>query len=401
MTNTSESANVGCKHKHSARADGDEAKNVSADAVANKGSTDSINMMSCEGREENATASGAGELEDKLLQLEELLRSYGSVALGYSGGVDSTFLAAVLARCMQGRALLVHMDTPLVGTPERKSFEHLAGRFGLPVARLDLDSLADERIAANPQNRCYFCKRADFALIVHEARRQGYEVVIDGSNADDRSDDRPGMRALRELGVRSPLREVGWHKDEERELLRDWNLEVWSMPAGACLATRIPCGEPLTREKIDLVRACEDHLHGLGLAQVRARLVDGQVQVQATPDDLALLAHLAKDEDAVDGETDNRTATSIGANRETASGGASFGKAPTVGAASNSKIAEPLASSCTGHGAGSASAPLDAVPLPHSVIAAFCSFGAKDVRPFAIPYRYGSMSGQSPTINST
>lgn len=410
MTNTSKSANVGCKHKHNARAGGDEAKNVSANVTANKSSVNSINMASYEGKDENATASDADELDAKLLRLEELLRSYGSVALGYSGGVDSTFLAAVLARCMQGRALLVHMDTPLVGTPERESFERSAGQFGLPVTSLELDSLADHQIAANPQNRCYFCKRADFELIIREARRQGCEVVIDGSNADDRSDDRPGMHALRELGVRSPLREVGWHKDEERELLRSWGLEVWSMPAGACLATRIPCGEPITREKIDLVRACEDHLHGLGLAQVRARLVGGQVRVQAAPDDLALLARLAEDEGANDKniEADSTAIDAAGgiADASSAPMGSAAMAAGNVGSASGDATTGAQSSGGTagdvgGCDAADAIAPLGAVPLPRSTIAAFCSFGAKDVRPFATPYRYGSMSGQNPTTSST
>ena len=273
-------------------------------------------------------------LEDKLKRLEELLESFDTVALGYSGGVDSTFLAAVLARCMPGRALLVHMDTPLVATPERESFEREAHGFGLPVETIALNSFDDADIAANPPDRCYFCKRADFERIAAAAHEQGFEIVIDGSNADDRSDERPGMRAMRELGVRSPLRETGWHKVEERELLRAWGLAVWNMPPGACLATRIPAGEPLTRGKIELVRACEDHLHGLGLSQVRARLVEGQVRVEAAPRDLELLARLG----------------------------------------------------------GAAADEMGRVPLSASVIEAFRSFGAQDIRPVATPYRYGDTS---------
>ena len=285
--------------------------------------------------------------EDRLRQLERLLQSYGTVALGFSGGVDSTFLAAVLARCMPERALLVHMDTPFVGTPERESFEREAKAFGLPVAVIEFNPFSDADISANPPNRCYFCKRADFVRIAAEAEARGYDVVIDGSNADDVAEERPGMHAMRELGVHSPLREAGWHKEEERKLLHAWGYEVWNMPAGACLATRIPAGEPVTREKIELVRACEDHLHELGLRQVRARLVAGQVRVQAAPDDLTLLTKM--DTSAPD-------------------------------------AADMPAS------AGECGAIPRAVPLPVSVIEAFRSFGASDIRPYATLYRYGSTS---------
>ena len=113
---------------------------------------------------------------------------------------------------------------------------------------------------------------------------------MDGSNADDAGDYRPGMRALEELGVRSPLLETGWRKDEERALLREWGIPMWDMPAGACLATRIPCGEPLTERKLAAVRACEDYLHEHGLHQVRARLIEGSLQVEASSEDMRVLA---------------------------------------------------------------------------------------------------------------
>ena len=271
----------------------------------------------------------------KLERLEELLQSYGTVALGYSGGVDSTFLAAVLARCLPERALLVHLASPFVGTPERSSFEREGARFGLPVLMVPIDPLADPDIRANPVDRCYHCKRTGFARIIAEARACGYQTVIEGSNIDDPENSRPGMRAMRELGVRAPLRETGWHKTEERELLRAWGIATWSMPADACLPTRIACGEQLTLEKLELVRACEDYLRERGLILVRVRLVGGEARVQAAPDDLWKLAEMAGDTVAADG-------------------------------------------SC---------------PLPASVAAAFEDFGAERVAPTATPYRYGSMNG--------
>lgn len=226
----------------------------------------------------------------KLAALEQLLLSYGRVTIGFSGGVDSTFLAAVCARTMPDRTVLVHLETPFIGSPERASFEREATRFGLPVITVELNPLDDEAVAANSPDRCYLCKRTGFSRILDVAREHGCDAVLDGSNADDAGDFRPGMRALQELGVHSPLMETGWHKDEERELLRAWGHTVWNLPAGACLATRIPCGERLTAAKLDLVRAAEDCLHRLGAHQVRARLFDGTLQIEAAPDDLARLA---------------------------------------------------------------------------------------------------------------
>lgn len=244
-----------------------------------------------------------GSMDDKLRRLEELLSSWGSVAVGYSGGVDSTFLAAVCARVLPGRAMLVRLDTPFAGTPERASAEGMARddlddkagagageslastAFGLPLLTIAFDPFQDAGVVRNDANRCYWCKRAGFSAIVEAARRRGCAVVVDGSNADDAGDYRPGMRAIEELGVRSPLMETGWHKDEERALLRSWGYAVWDMPAGACLATRVPCGEALSPQKLAAVRACEDRLHELGLRQVRARLVGGGVRIEASEED--------------------------------------------------------------------------------------------------------------------
>lgn len=224
--------------------------------------------------------------QDKLNALAERLRTLGTVAVGFSGGVDSSFLAAVCSRELPQTSMLIHLTTPLIGTPEQASFKASVSSFGLPVIELHLDPLDNPRVAANPHNRCYHCKHAAFGAIIQAAREHGADTVVDGSNADDADDYRPGMQACKELGVHSPLLECGWHKDEERELLREWGYDVWNMPAGACLATRVPCGESLTHEKLNLVRACEDWLHARGFRQIRARLRAGTLQVQASPADL-------------------------------------------------------------------------------------------------------------------
>ena len=258
------------------------------------------------------TTAPAEGLQDKLAALEQLLLAYGRVAIGFSGGVDSSFLAAVCARIMPASTLLVHLTTPLIGTPEQASFERAVDgqadegpHFKLPVLNLSVDQLQLPQVACNDADRCYHCKRAGFTAIVNHAKSLGFPTVIDGSNASDRGDYRPGMRAAQELGVRSPLMEVGFTKDEERELLRAWGYPVWNLPAGACLATRVPTGEELTREKVDVIRTCEDYLHDLGLDQVRARLVGGCMHIEAAPADVAKIAAL-KDDGEVDADVFNK-----------------------------------------------------------------------------------------------
>lgn len=234
------------------------------------------------------------QIESKLHALETLLCELPPVAVGFSGGVDSTFLAAVCARAVPDRAILVHLDSPFVATPERESFAELANVFSLPVLTIPFDPFAVGDVAANGPERCYHCKLNGFSRIVEEAEHMGFPCVLDGSNADDAlADDRPGTRALRELGVRSPLMETGWTKDEERSLLRAWGIRTWSLPAGACLATRIATGEALDARKVDAARACEDFLHGIGCTQVRARIADGEMHVEGTEEDLARITEPA------------------------------------------------------------------------------------------------------------
>lgn len=239
------------------------------------------------------------DAREKLAALEKLLRALAPVAIGFSGGVDSTFLAAVAARAIPGQAMLFHLAGPFVSTPERNASAELSGTLGLSVHTIEIDQLADPAIAANTPDRCYRCKRAGFARIIDAARTWVAErglapdavCVLDGSNADDAAaTDRPGMRALAELGVRSPLAETGFTKAEERALLRTWGISIWNMPAGACLATRVAMGEPLTAEKLACARACEDYLHELGCTQVRARIEGDELRIEASPEDLVLIA---------------------------------------------------------------------------------------------------------------
>lgn len=241
-----------------------------------------------------STTCTPNTLESKLTALENLLRELAPVALGFSGGVDSTFLATVCRMVIPGETVLVHLNSPFVATPEQTSSAALSQSLGLPVVTIDFDPFTCPDVAANEPDRCYRCKREGFSRILDVAREHGCRTALDGSNADDAAaTDRPGARALRELGARSPLMETGWTKAEERAMLRAWGVSIWNMPAGACLATRVATGEPLTPQKLEVIRTCEDYLHSLGCTQVRARIAAGVLTIEGSPDDLERIA--AKD----------------------------------------------------------------------------------------------------------
>ena len=210
------------------------------------------------------------------------------LALAFSGGVDSAYLLyAATAALADVTAYYVH--SAFQPEFELRDAQRLAAELGAKMRVLELDVLCDETITANPADRCYHCKKRIFTAIVQAAQEDGYELLIDGTNASDDAADRPGIRALRELEVRSPLRECGITKAQVRQLSREANLFTWDKPAYACLATRIPTGEPITAEKLQKTEQAEEFLKSLGFVDVRVRLMGKSAKLQVRGEQLGLL----------------------------------------------------------------------------------------------------------------
>lgn len=205
------------------------------------------------------------------MNLRDFFRENPKTALAFSGGVDSAYLLYAALECgAQVRAYYVKS----VFQPrfELEDARRLAEELEADMRELPADVLADTVIAANPVDRCYHCKRRIFTAIAAAAAEDGFPVLMDGTNASDDAGDRPGMRALRELSVRSPLRECGLTKDRIRQLSKEAGLFTWDKPAYACLATRIPTGVAITEDRLRKTEAAEQYLTSLGLTDFRVRM---------------------------------------------------------------------------------------------------------------------------------
>jgi uncharacterized protein len=210
-------------------------------------------------------------MEDKFARLKQCIVRYRSAVIAFSGGVDSTLLASVAGEVLEQRVLLVTVASPLSPPSEPGEARSLAARMGLSHRFIVTDKIARAVFANNAGDRCCHCKRELFSKIRGVAESEGYAVVFDGDNADDRHDYRPGRKALKELGIISPLCEAGLTKEEIRFLSKERKLPTANKPSNACLASRFPYGEKITVEKLHRVGEAESALRKLGLRQLRVR----------------------------------------------------------------------------------------------------------------------------------
>lgn len=220
------------------------------------------------------------------MTLQEFFAEHPRAALGFSGGVDSSYLlwAAVNA----GADIApYYIQTAFQPAFEFEDAQRLCAQIGVKLNVIRLDALADPRVAANPANRCYYCKVGLFGALRARAKADGYDLLLDGTNASDDAGDRPGMKALREMEVRSPLRECGLTKAMIRQESRKAGLFTWNKPAYACLATRVPTGRTITSELLRRVEGAETALLALGFTDFRVRLYDEAARLQLPEGQLA------------------------------------------------------------------------------------------------------------------
>ena len=222
------------------------------------------------------------------MTLQQFFAQVPKAALAFSGGTDSAFL--MWASRQYGCALRAYyIKTAFQPAFELADARRLAEELGVPMTVVELDVLSVPEAAENGPRRCYYCKKALFTRLRQAAAADGYTVLIDGTNASDDAGDRPGMVALRELEVRSPLRECGITKAEVRRLSKEAGLFTWDKPAYACLATRIPTGTAVTAEMLAKVENAESALAGLGFVDFRVRVADGAARLQVTGDQMPMV----------------------------------------------------------------------------------------------------------------
>ncbi|MGA2404543.1 MAG: ATP-dependent sacrificial sulfur transferase LarE [Syntrophobacteraceae bacterium] len=231
-------------------------------------------------------------MEAKGRELQALLKDMGGVLVAFSGGVDSSVLLAAAREALGDFAVAATGTSASVPAHDLESARAICSRLGVRWITVESGELDDRDYRDNPPNRCYFCKKSLFTRLLERAFEEGLPFVVEGSNTDDLNDIRPGMAALRELGIRSPFLEMGIGKEMIRRLAKHYGLPNWDKPSSACLASRIPYGELITPERLERIDRSESLLRGMGFGQLRVRDHGTLARVEIPPEDMGrLLEH--------------------------------------------------------------------------------------------------------------
>jgi len=237
----------------------------------------------------NTDIAQAADLDRKVAALRTDLQALGSVLVCYSGGVDSAYLLAEAVAGLGPKAVAFTAVSPSLADDEQAAAVEMARRLGARHVLVNTREVENPDYAANPIDRCYYCKREVYSTALDVCRAEGLAHVIDGLNRDDRGDRRPGRKAAKERGVLSPLDALGFTKQDIREAARHLRLDVWDKPAQACLSSRIPYGTAVTPERLRQIAACERHLHALGFDQCRVRYFGPMARIEVMPADIPRL----------------------------------------------------------------------------------------------------------------